>query len=334
MKPTPSELFKALVVAPSEGGRYVSEVKDQTVSDLPPGDVLIKVIYSSLNYKDALSSVGNKGVTQKYPHIPGIDAAGYVVSSEDENFEEGQAVIVTGFDLGMNTFGGFSSYIRVPASWIIPCPKELSLKTTMIWGTAGLTAALSVKGLLDHGLKAGDSVFVSGASGGVGSLSVGILSHLGFEVIAATGKGKDAHDKLKNLGAHRVVGRDIFDMEGDAPLVKGAYHGVLDTVGGSLLAQLLKRIRYGGVATCCGMAASPKLETTVFPFILRGIKLIGIDSVQASLEDRHQMWNYLAKRWSFPELETLHTIISLAQLPQAFDDILRSQITGRVVVSL
>lgn len=325
--------FQALVVEQHQDGKYISNIKEKVFSDLPEGEVLIKVVYSSLNYKDALSSVGNKGVTKNYPHTPGIDAMGYVEDSTVDHFQKGQPVIVTGFDLGMNTAGGFASYIRVPAAWVLPCPTRMTLKTAAIWGTAGFTAALSIKALLDGGLKPPHTIVVTGASGGVGSLAVGILAHLGFEVLALTRKGGEAQRKLISLGA-RILNSSELNLDKKSPLTRPTCDGAVDTVGGNILASLLKQIRYGGVVTCCGLAASSTLDTTVFPFILRGVTLAGIDSVQAPLPKREWVWERLADDWNFPNLEDMYTTIDLAQLPSAFDDILRGQITGRIIVEI
>ena len=326
--------FQALVVRESEGGKYRSAVETRTLADLPPGEVLIKVAYSSLNYKDALSATGNKGVTRKYPHTPGIDAAGIVVMSGSPRFRTGDAVIVTGRDLGMNTAGGFGQYIRVPADYPVNCPPGLSLRESMIWGTAGFTAAQSVLRLLQEGcLENGGEVLVTGATGGVGSLAVLLLSLAGFRVTAATGKIASA-GFLKGLGAQAVVHRDeILDPAGK-PLLDQRWAGVVDTVGGGFLSAAIRSTRYGGCVTCCGLTASPELPVTVFPFILRAVSLVGINSEKAPMDLRLRIWGKFAGEWKSPRLDSLARECDLQGLGAEIDRILKGEQVGRVVVRL
>lgn len=278
--------FKAMVVIELEGNKFSREIEQRDINSLPEGDVLIKVNYSSLNYKDALSSTGNKGVTRKYPHTPGIDAAGVVVESSNENFKEGSEVLVTGYDLGMNTSGGFSEYIRVPAEWVVMLPKGLSLEESMIYGTAGFTAALSVYKLVQSGVNPSDGeILVTGASGGVGSIAVGILSKLGYDVIAGTGK-PEAREVLINTGAKDIILREELDDKSGKPMLKTRWAGVIDTVGGNILSTVIKATKYGGSVTACGNVASPEFSANVFPFILRGVNLLGVDSVQCPMDLR------------------------------------------------
>lgn len=330
-----STAFKALQVSETADGHYTREIVQRQIEDLPEGEVLIRVRYSSLNYKDALSCIGNKGVTRNYPHTPGIDAAGVVEASESRAFKAGDEVIVTGFDLGMNTAGGYGQYIRVPAGWVLPCPDGLDLQTAMVYGTAGFTAALSVAGLESRNVApAGGPILVTGASGGVGSVAVGILARAGYQVIAVTGK-QDQHAFLKRLGATDAVGREVLDDPKGKPLLKEQWAGAVDTVGGAMLVNVLKSLYYGGTATCCGLVASPKLEgATVFPFILRGVSLLGIDSVEVPLDKRPPIWQRLAGSWRVPVLEEHARTVSLEALGDEVDRILAGEQVGRVVVEL
>ena len=260
-------------------GKY-AEIGQKEFSDLPAGELLIEVKYSSLNYKDALSASGNKGVTRKFPHTPGIDAAGVVATSSTSQFGAGDQVIVTGFDLGMNTAGGFGQYISVPASWAVKVPQGMTLKESMAYGTAGLTAALCVMRLMAFGLtKDSGEVLVTGATGGVGSVAVGILAKLGFNVVAATGK-TDEKDFLTQLGAKAIISRDEANDTSGRPLQKGRWAGVVDAVGGNILATAIKSAKYGGLVAACGNAMSADLAVSVYPFILRGVSLLGVDSVE------------------------------------------------------
>ncbi|MBE5108479.1 YhdH/YhfP family quinone oxidoreductase [Bacillus thuringiensis] len=326
--------FRAIVVNEMENNQFERNVVEREVSSLPEGDVLIRVHYSSLNYKDALSATGNKGVTRTYPHTPGIDAAGEVVSSRNDAFKEGDHVIVTGYDLGMNTSGGFGEYIRVPSSWIIPLPEGMSLKESMMYGTAGFTAALSVYKLLKTGItpSMGD-VLVTGATGGVGSVAVSILSKLGFNVVGATGKMEE-EEMLLRLGAKKVIHREELSDESGRPMLKGIYAGVIDTVGGNMLEAALKSVKYGGCVTTCGNVAGHELYTTVYPFILRGISLLGIDSVQCPVDVRKEVWALLANEWENKELLSYTEECTLEELDEKFIFILQGKLKGRTVVKM
>lgn len=322
-----------LVEQDSEGG-YSRKITQRSVDDLPDGELLIRVHYSSLNYKDALSATGNKGVTRQFPHTPGIDAAGEVVSCRDGTFLEGEKVLVTGYDLGMNTPGGFGQMIRVPASWALRLPDGLSLRESMALGTAGFTAALCVMGLEEGGVSPGDGdVVVTGATGGVGSMAVSILGTSGYTVTAVTGKGS-AEAYLRSLGAGDVVDRNAVLEGSDRPMMKERWSGAVDVVGGDTLAALVKSTRYGGVVTCCGLVGSPDLNMNVYPFILRGVRLDGIDSVQVPMERRVRVWERLAGPWKPPALEEAVTEIDLGQLDGKIEEILAGKVTGRVVVKL
>ncbi|MBR9986774.1 MAG: YhdH/YhfP family quinone oxidoreductase [Desulfosarcina sp.] len=327
------ETFNALVVEAGEDKTYVKQIKKRVVDDLPDGDVLIRVNYSSLNYKDALSAIGNKGVTRSYPHTPGIDAAGTVADSRVDAFKTGDPVLVTGYDLGMNTSGGFGQYVRVPAGWVVPLPKGLTLKESMIFGTAGFTAGMGILFLTEQVKPEDGPVLVTGATGGVGSVSVAVLAKLGYTVAAVTGKTTEAAF-LNGIGASQIVARtDAADTSG-RPLLKAQWAGVLDTVGGEILATAIKSTHPWGTVTCCGNVASPDLPLTVFPFILRGVRLIGIDSQNCPMDIRLKVWKHLAGDWKVDALHDLCREIGLKGLNENIDLILKGKQKGRVVVSL
>jgi putative YhdH/YhfP family quinone oxidoreductase len=327
------ENFKALVTEEVDG-KYITSLKEKAQSELPEGDVLIKVEYSSLNFKDGLSSVGNKGVTRKFPHTPGIDAAGRVASSDSTDFAEGDEVIVTGYDLGMNTDGGFAEYIRVPAGWVVKKPDGLTLREAMIYGTAGFTAALSVIQLEKHGVTPEKGkVLVTGATGGVGSVAVAMLAGLGFDVVAATGRA-DKPEFLNSLGAAEVIDRKTVDDDSGRPMLKGIYAGAVDTVGGNILATAVKSAAYGGAVTTCGLTQSAEFSSSVFPFILRGVSLIGIDSVELPIELKREVWDRIASDLKIAKIEELASEISLEELIDYLPKILKGETQGRVVVKI
>ena len=329
-----SKKFQAFRVTEVAEKQFATSIESLSTDDLPAGDVLIKVHYSSLNYKDALSASGNKGVTRKFPHTPGIDAAGEVVESANTSFKKGDNVLVTGFDLGMNTAGGMAEYIRVPAEWVVALPNGLGLRESMVYGTAGLTAGLSVYQLINQGINPDmGKIVVTGASGGVGSIAVAILGKLGFEVVAVTGK-ESAHALLKSLGATECIGRDALNDESKRPILKPLYAGGIDTVGGNMLATILKSLQYNGVATCCGLVNSPALNTSVFPFILKGVRLIGIDSVECDINLRKVIWDNFASDWKVDYPEDLVEEVNLSGLSDKIASILKGGIKGRVVVKL
>jgi len=326
--------YKALVVSETAEKTFLREIKQRALSELPAGELIVEVKYSSLNYKDALSASGNKGVTRKYPHTPGIDAAGIVVDSTTTSFNVGEPVIVTGFDLGMNTAGGFGQYISIPAAWAVKPPQGLSLRDSMAYGTAGLTAALCVLRLGAGGLnKDQGEVLVTGATGGVGSVAVGILAKLGFDVVAATGKTSE-EAFLKQLGAKVIISREEANDTSGRPLQKARWAGVVDTVGGNILATALKTAKYGGLIAACGNAMSVDLSVNVFPFILRGVSLLGVDSVEVPMRARNMAWQKLAGEWRLDLGGELVSECSLEELDPKFDQILKGGIRGRVVVDL
>lgn len=322
--------FKAWRVDASNGD-YVGSEQVLRVSDLPPNEVLIRVSHSSLNYKDALSASGNKGVTREFPHTPGIDAAGEVVEASAGALSAGDQVLVTGYDLGMNTDGGFGQYIRVPAAWCVPMPAGWDARKAMIYGTAGLTAGLCVQKLLTMGATpAQGKVVVSGASGAVGSVAVEILAGLGFEVVAVSGK-PDQAETLKKLGAVEVLGRDTFDAS-KKPMLKPVFANGIDTVGGAPLAEMLKQILPGGSVACCGLVAGPQLDTTVLPFILRGNNLLGVDSVEIPLAQKQRVWDHLAGDWACPQTEASVRDIGRGELDQALKAFLKGMSSGKIVL--
>lgn len=326
--------FKAMVVSETADKKFVREVTQRHLDDLPAGELIIEVKYSSLNYKDALSASGNKGVTRKYPHTPGIDAAGTVVDCSNRTFAVGDQVIVTGFDLGMNTAGGFGQYISVPSGWAVKLPQGLSLKESMSYGTAGFTAALCVTRLLAGGLsKEQGEVLVTGATGGVGSIAVAILGKLGFDVAAATGKTAEK-DFLTRLGAKTIISREEANDTSGRPLQKPRWAGVVDAVGGNILATAIKTAKYGGLVAACGNAMSADLAVSVYPFILRGVSLLGVDSVEVPTSTRLRVWQRLAQDWKVDFSGELIAECSLEELSAKIDQILQGGIRGRVVVDL
>ena len=326
--------FRAMVVEETPDKVFVRRIQEKKIHDLPEGDVLIKVHYSSLNYKDALSAAGNKGVTRRYPHTPGIDASGTVVESRDPAFEQGDEVLVTGYDLGMNTPGGFGQFIRVPSEWVVPLPSNLSLKTSMIYGTAGFTAGLSLNKLIEAGVAPDDGdVLVTGASGGVGSMAVALLSHCGYSVVAVSGKPQAA-EMLTALGARQVLGREAVTDTTGKPLLIQRWAACVDTVGGNVLSYVLRSTRRHGVVTCCGNVASADLNITVYPFILRGISLMGIDSATTEMPLRSKIWNNFAGPWQLTNLNRFSSTIALENLDEHIARILAGGQMGRRVVQM
>lgn len=326
--------FKAYRVTEDDAGKFHRSIVNRTIQDLPKGEVTIKIHYAALNYKDALSFSGNKGVTRKYPHTPGIDGSGTVVDSQSNDFKVEDEVIVTSYDLGMNTDGAFAEYIRVPASWVVPLPKDLTLLDSMIIGTAGLTAGIGLYKMEKMGQKPENGpIVISGATGGVGSMAIGILAKAGYQVIASSGKPEMA-DYLKGLGAHEIVDREFINDDSNRPLMKPGWAGAIDTIGGNTLATLVKGCRSEGNVAACGLVSSPVLPTTVFPFILNGVNLIGIDSATYPREERLHVWKKLATDWRLPDLNRLCTCCSMEELDPYIDAMLQGGSKGRVVVDM
>jgi len=324
--------YKALVVN-EVNAAFEQTIQTLHIDNLPKGDVLVKVHYSSINYKDALSATGNKGITKKYPHTPGIDAAGEVVSSLDDKFKEGDKVIVTGYDLGMNTSGGFGQYIRVPADWVVKLPEGLSLKESMIIGTAGFTAGISVLRLSALVKPSDGKILVSGATGGVGSVALSLLSKLGYQTIAISGKETE-YPYLRKLGASDILPRAEFQEVDKRPMLSAQYAGAIDTVGGPILENILKTLQPLGAVTTCGSVSATQLNMTVFPFILRGISLIGISAQNYPGPLREPLWMKLATDWKPDNLLELYTEIKLEDIPETIALILQGKLKGRTIVNM
>lgn len=325
-----SSSFKALVVS-HEDGKFSSSIVERRIEDLPEGDLLIKVKFSSLNYKDAMSATGMPGVTREYPHTPGIDATGEVVQSSSSDFKEGEKVIVSGYDLGMNTSGGFAEYIRVPSQWAVSLPAGLSEEDSMSLGTAGLTAGLSIAALESYRGIEGTKSIVTGATGGVGSIAILLLSQLGSEVTALSGK-EEQQDFLKNLGASSVMSREELSKSVKLPLSKGIWDIGVDVVSGDILATLLAALTPGGAVACSGLVGGTSFESSIFPFIIRGIALLGIDSVEIPIKKKKEMWENFANNWSLQGLDKVTKVVELDALEEQIKIILAGEQVGRVVL--
>lgn len=324
--------YKAFVIHEKDGN-FHQDIKVLSTDSLPVGDVLIRVHYSSINYKDALSAIGNKGVTRNYPHTPGIDAAGVVEYSENEKYKVGDKVIVTGYDLGMNTAGGFGQFIRIPAEWIVKLPEGISLKESMILGTAGFTAGISVLRMSEL-VKPGDGkIIVSGATGGVGSIALSLLAKLGYCTVAVSAKQSE-YEYLQSLGASEIIPRLEFQEMDKRPILSAKYAGGIDTVGGPILENILKTLQPLGVVTTCGSVSATHISVSVFPFILRGISLIGVSSQNYPEPHRQNLWKKLATEWKLDNLLNLYTEISLDDLKTNIDLILDGKLKGRTIVNL
>lgn len=331
---TQAKTFKALLVEEQQDHIFTKSVVERNISELPENDLLIQVHYSSLNYKDAMSASGNKRISQHFPHTPGIDAAGIVVSDKSGTFEVGQQVLVFGYDLGMNTPGGLGQMISIPANWAVACPKTLSLKEAMTYGTGGLTAALCIQKLEKMGAKPSDGpVAVTGATGGVGSISIALLKQLGYNVVAFSGKPEQS-DKLKALGASEILHRDVMLEVKDLPAGKTKWAHGIDTLGGDYLTGLLKQLKAGGGVASVGLAASAEIAMSVIPFITRGISLLGVDSVYIPLADKKHIWHRVATDMKLPNLENYQQEISLAETPEYLDRFFKGQVVGRYVVNV
>lgn len=325
--------FRALVVRENADGSFSRAIEKKKISELPEGEVIIKVQFAGLNYKDALSASGHKGISRNFPHTPGVDACGTIAFDESGKFNEGQEVIVTGYDLGMNTSGGFQEYIRVPVGWVVPKPESLSLKEAMVMGTAGFTAGLSLFKMEKMGQNpAMGEILVTGATGGVGSMAVGILAKAGYDVIASTGK-TDAEAHLKKLGATRIEGREFAHDTTGKPLLRSKWAGAIDTVGGETLHTCVKACARKGSVASCGLVGSSDLNMTVYPFLLNGINILGVDSAETDMELRLQIWEKLSSSWKIDNLESYGTFVSLDEIIGQMDLILQGKTKGRVVVA-
>lgn len=324
------EKFKAFVVDQDDNGIVSNSYKELTKDDLPEGDVLIKVHYSGINYKDALATQDHNKIVKQYPMVPGIDLAGTIEETNAPGFEVGDKVIVTSYDLGVSHYGGFSEYARVKSEWVIELPKDLTLEEAMIYGTAGYTAGLAIEQLEKSGMSIeGKEVLVRGATGGVGTISLLMLNNLGYDVIASTGRD-DAEEKLKKLGAKEVIGR--LPEDNSKPLEKRTWQAAIDPVGGENLPYIVKRLDNNGSVALIGMTGGNNFETTVFPFILRGASIIGIDSVFTPIKLRKRVWRRLAKDLKPQQLHDIKHVISFDEIPKAIDQVINHNNTGRIVI--
>lgn len=329
--------FKALWITENGDGQFERNIVNRSIDDLPPGEVLISVHYSSLNYKDAMSATGNKGITRKYPHTPGIDAAGVVELSRNPSFAVGDEVIITGYDLGMNTCGGYGQFVRVPAEWVVKKPESYTLKECMIIGTAGFTAATALYKIeLMEQTPARGPVVVTGSTGGVGSVAVALLAKAGYEVIATTGK-ENVEEYLQHLGAARIENRDFVNDTSNKLLLKPRWANAIDTVGGNTLQTLLKGCQLDGCVVSTGLVSSPKLpDMTVYPFILNGVSLLGVGSAETVMTTRLAIWNKLSTEWNIKDkLNVIAKEVTLDELNSTYIDmILQGRTMGRIVINL
>lgn len=326
--------FKAFIVNKNEDD-FTAEVKTVRLEDLPAGEIVIKVAYSSVNFKDGLASIPNGKIVRSYPFVPGIDLAGTVVRSDDSRFKEGDEVIATSYEIGVSHYGGYSEYARIPGDWIVPLPEGLTLKEAMVFGTAGFTAALSVHRLEENGLKPDKGkVLVTGATGGVGSVAVAMLAKRGYHVVASTGKESE-HNYLREIGAAEIISREELAGEKIKPLDKQQWAAAVDPVGGKTLSAILSKLDYNGSVAVSGLTGGTDVPATVFPFILRGINLLGIDSVYCPMETRKHLWQRMATDLK-PEglLETIQNEITLDELPGTLASILKGENRGRTIVKM
>ncbi len=318
----------------NEDGKVVSRFVDMKLDELDPGEVVVKLAYSSVNYKDALAATGTGKIIRRFPCVGGIDLSGTVVESADPRFSKGDPVIATSYDLGVAHDGGYAEYCRVPAPWVVPMPKGLDLFEAMVLGTAGFTAGLAVERMEHEGLKpANGPVIVTGATGGVGSVAVDILAAAGYHVVALTGKEAESA-YLKKLGAREVMLRSSLDVAKIKPLDKAMWAGAVDNLGGDVLSWIASTMQVGGTLASIGLAASHQFNTTVMPFILRGVSLLGVDSVNTPMDLRQKVWRRLAGDLRPRHLKDMATTITFSELPAAFDKLLKVQMRGRTVVKI
>ena len=324
--------FNALIVNKDDEGKTHAEVTQLTEDQLPEAEVTVAVDYSTVNYKDGLCIGPGGGLVRNYPHVPGIDFAGTVETSSDERYKAGDKVVLTGWRVGEAHWGGYAQKARVKADWLVPLPNGLDARQAMAVGTAGFTAMLAVMALEDHGIKKGP-VLVTGAAGGVGSVATAILANLGYEVAAVTGR-PETEDYLKSLGASRIVARDEINETVKRPLEGETWGGCVDAVGGAMLARVLGQMEYGASVAAVGLAGGAALPATVIPFLLRGVNLLGIDSVMQPYDNRLRAWERVAKDLPMEKLEAMVQPAGLSDLPQLGADILKGQVKGRVVVDV
>lgn len=323
--------FQSFVV--SDEPEFSTKFTTQTTAELPEGEVTIQVAYSSVNYKDALASIPNGGVIRGYPMVPGIDASGIVLESSDSRFHKGDKVIVTSFGFGVSHPGGYSEVQRVPADWVLHSPENLSLKEAMILGTAGFTAALAVQAIEDAGANKDNRILITGASGGVGSISLAMLTNLGYNNLTAVSRKPAAQDWLKNLGATTVVSPEELIPDKIKPLAKQQFDFAIDTVGGKLLEAVIPTLQYGGSIALCGNAGGSSLNTTVMPFILRGINVLGIDSVNTPMEKRIKIWQRLATELKVCKKLRVNEV-AFKEIPPVFESLLQGTHEGRTIVRI
>lgn len=329
-----TEKFPALLLTEAADGKVSAALQALTSDDLPEGDVTVRVTHSGLNYKDGMIVNGIGRLVRNYPHVPGIDFAGVVETSDSDKYKPGDAVVLTGWRVGEVHWGGYAGRARVKSEWLVPLPKGLTAKRAMAIGTAGFTSMLCVDALETHGLiPGGGEVLVTGAAGGVGSVAVAILARRGYAVAASTGRAEQ-HDFLRSLGAAAIVDRAELSEPSKRPLEGERWAGAVDTVGGTTLARLLAQVSYGGSVAACGLAGGANLETTVLPFLLRGVNLLGIDSVMQPYDNRLRIWQRLVEDLPMDKLDTLTEEIPLADVPKAANKILKGQVRGRLVVTL
>lgn len=328
-------MFNALILEKNDEGLASASIKQIDESQLPEGNVTVAVDYSTVNYKDGLClSAKGGGLVRNYPHVAGIDLAGTVEASDDDRYKAGDKVVLTGWRVGEMHWGGYTQKARLNADWLVPLPEGLSTKQAMAVGTAGLTAMLSVMALEDHGLKAGNGpVLVTGAAGGVGSVATAILASLGHEVAGVTGRPETA-DYLKSLGATQIVAREELNETIKRPLEAETWAGCIDAVGGEMLARILGQMKYGASVASVGLAGGAGLPATVIPFLLRGVNLLGIDSVMQPYDNRLRAWQRIAKDLPMDKLEAMIQPATMSDLPKLGADILKGQIQGRVVVDV
>lgn len=317
-----------------EDGKVASRFVDMKLDELDPGEVVVKVAYSSVNFKDALAATGAGKIIRRFPCNGGIDLSGTVQESKDKRFKPGDEIIATSYDIGVSHDGGYAEYCRVPADWVVPMPSGLDLFSSMVLGTAGFTAGLAVARMEHEGLKPENGpVIVTGATGGVGSVAVDILAASKYHVVALTGKEAET-DYLKKLGAAEVMLRSSLDLSKIRPLGKETWAGAVDNLGGDVLSWLASTMKIGGALASIGLAASHEFKTTVMPFILRGVSLVGVDSVNAAMDVRKKVWQRLATDLKPRHLEAMGTTVGFADLPGVFDKVLKSQVKGRTVVKI
>ncbi len=326
------ETFRCFLVRKPGKGAVEASVESRPLRELPPGDVLIRVQCSSLNYKDALAAQGHPGVVSQFPHVPGIDAAGVVEESDSDKFQPGDAVLCTGYDQGSARWGGWAEFVRVPAEWVVPVPDGMTIDETMVLGTAGFTAAQCVFSLEEHGVTPESGpVLVSGATGGVGSIALMLLAKMGYQVTAVSGK-PERHDWLRSQGATDIITREEAVDDSKRPVLAPRWAGSVDTIGGQTLSTTIRSLKHRGCVAACGLVGGHELPLTVYPFILHGATLDGIDSAQCPYDRRIQIWNRLAGEWKLGDVPDFVSEITLDQIDDTVARMMRGETAGRILV--